>query len=122
MIWLTKRPIWHWCRAAYELCILLHHHLRRRSGEEVKIENSSNCFVGYSITSVHDVHAITVQQQNTVRRPHRNLAAVVRQPDVHVEGVGPIQIHIKVGAVDVGVPKRQRLVLGELESLFGVLS
>ena len=57
-----------------------------------------------------------------MRRPHRNLAAVVRHPDVHVEGVRPIQIHIEVGAADVGVPKRQRLVLGELESLLGVLS
>ena len=122
MILLTKGPVWHWCRPADELCILLDHHLRRRSGEKVKIENSSNCFVGYSITSIHDVHAITVQQQNTVCSPHWNFAAVVRQPDVHVEGVRPIQIHIEVGAADVGVPKRQRLVLGELESLLGVLS
>ena len=119
---LTEGPIGHRRGTADELSVLLHHLLRRRPGEEVKIENSSDYFVSYPITSINDVHSITVEQENAVCCSNGEFPAVVRKPDVDVERVRTIQIDIEIGAADIGIPERQSLVMGELQGLLGVLS
>lgn len=50
-----------------------------------------------------------------------DLAIIGRRSDVHVEGVGPIEIEVGIDATNVRVPECQSLIGLELEGALGVL-
>nr|GMD98513.1 predicted protein [Ipomoea batatas] len=100
---------------ADELSVLIHHRRRRRSGEEIQIDNPTDDFVSDPIAVVDNIHAVTAQEEHSMRGSRG-------RSDVHVESVGAVQIEVEIGASNVGVPQSQRLVVTELERSLGVLS
>nr|GMD94775.1 predicted protein [Ipomoea batatas] len=100
---------------ADELSVLIHNRRRRWSGEEIQIDNPSDDFVSDPIAVVHNIHAVTAQEEHSMRGSRG-------RSDVHVESVGAVQIEVEIGASNVGVPQSQRLVVTELERSLGVLS
>jgi hypothetical protein len=63
----TKSPIrWHvWC--SNERSVLLHNSIGSRTGEEVKVQHASNDLVRQHRWVQHKIHAITVEQQHSMR-------------------------------------------------------
>ena len=62
----TEGPIGHRRRSANEFRILLNHQVRQWSSKEVQVNNSSNHLVRDLITTVYNIHAITIKQENSM--------------------------------------------------------
>lgn len=101
----TKRPVRHWRWPANELRVLINHHLRSRSRKNIEIKNTPNDLIGNPITSVHNIHPITIQQQHTMCGPRGNSTVRIWRPNIHIEGVGAVKVEVDIGTPDVCVPQ-----------------
>lgn len=107
---ITESPVGHGGRPPNQRRVLINHRQRRSSGEEVKVDHTTNNLIRQRISSVKHVHPITVQQQNAVRRG--GAAAV---PQIHVHRVRPVQIRIEINGRYVGSVESVRIVGVELD-------
>lgn len=79
------------------MCVLVHDVERRGAGEEIEIQDSAKHFISEGLTPVGHLHAIAIEEEDTVRKPSL--------PHVHVERVGAIQVGIVIRGTHVTIKK-----------------
>lgn len=93
----TEGPVRHGSRTADEISILSDDRDRIWPAQEVEVEDAADEFVGNARAGVVHVHAVAVEQEHTVRSPGA--------AEVEVERVGAVEVDVRVGAPNVGVPE-----------------
>mmetsp|Transcript_34929 Transcript_34929/g.87900 ORF Transcript_34929/g.87900 Transcript_34929/m.87900 type:complete len:520 (+) Transcript_34929:1346-2905(+) len=92
----AERPVGREARQADQLLVLLYHVGGRRTGEEVKVEQTADHAVGDATRLQHHVHTVAVHEQYAV---HGAIA------HLHVEGMRAVQVLVRCRRRGVTVPQ-----------------